>query len=167
MSSILELNPWKSKEELFLEKTGQKKINFETNLAVENGIQKEPIARSFFNQLVNANFKDTVFVSEELNFMRASLDGYDEEKKEGVEIKCPFTDRSFNRLCQDIPNYYYCQLQHQMFCAGLNEIYFFIYKDDKKNYFRIVPRNKNFIGNMKKKCDEFWSRVLEFSEKNW
>ncbi len=167
MSSILGLNPWKSKEELFLEKTGQKKINFETNEAMENGIRKEPIARSFFNDLNVANFKDKVVVCRELSFMRASLDGYDEEKKEGVEIKCPFTERSFTIICKGIPDYYYSQLQHQMFCAELNEIHFFVYKDDKKNYSRVVSRNENFIDIMKKKCDEFWALVLRFSESNW
>ena len=157
-SIVMGTNPWKNQYTLWEEKIGKKKSsNFQTK-AMKEGSLKEKEALSFFNEQYGYSCKDEVFVSKDKNFMRASLDGYDEEKKHGVEIKCP-QPKNFKNLCKEIPKYYYAQMQHQMVCSELNTIDFFVYLDKNNYSLRSVERDASYIQEMIEKEEKFWDCV--------
>ncbi|WAN63257.1 Restriction endonuclease type II-like [Candidatus Phytoplasma rubi] len=76
-----------------------------------------PIARQFFIQKTNLTFEDAIFTDDQVKLFSASLDGYNEQFKAVLEIKCPYvhenqavssTWTSFltNPQLENIPQYY-------------------------------------------------------------
>lgn len=87
-------------------------------------------------------------------WMRATLDGWDEEKKILVEIK---TCRAVH---EDVPDHYYPQLQHQMEVVGVDEMYYYSY-DGSDGLILRVKKDSEYVRSLVEKEQSFWNRVLE------
>ena len=68
----------------------------------------------------------------------ASLDGIDETRDTVLEIKV--SDRTFKDLAAgNIPEYYYAQIQQQLFCSPATVGYLYVYSPEKDEYICSAP----------------------------
>lgn len=158
-SSIMELNPWKSPIQLWEEKCDLKKI--ELNEAMIRGMDLEPVARDLFVKMTGISVKPVVLENSENDFMIASLDGISEDKKKIVEIKCG--GNKLHEMARDgiIPDYYKCQMQHQMSVTGLEESFYFSFYENE-GLVLSLKRDDDFIKEMIGKEKEFHRCVMDF-----
>lgn len=87
-------------------------------------------------------------------WMRATLDGWDEEQKVLVEIK---TSRYVH---EEVPEHYYPQLQHQMEVVGVDSMYYFSY-DGSEGRTLEVKRDPDYCKVLIEKEQAFWAKVQE------
>ncbi len=156
VASVLRRSPWKTRESLLLDKIGWQS-DLPNNVAIEHGINSEKWALGVYNYFNWSSFQDKVFVSRDLPWMRASIDGFHEGR--AVEIKCPYKFSSFQKLQEKIPNYYMLQMQAQMFCAELEKIDFFVIFDSNNFFTKKVDRNEKTINEIVLECSDFWGEV--------
>jgi putative phage-type endonuclease len=151
-SVIMGLSPYRSVEQLYLDKTqGQEQ---RSTASMQRGLDLEPMAREIFLEAYkNYSGKDldlfpTVVESEEYPFMSASLDGLDQRERVIVEIKCPNSRDHQMAKEGKIPEHYQCQMQHQMAVCGYGQAWYFSYKNDSDWVMLPLERDENFIYNM-------------------
>jgi putative phage-type endonuclease len=126
-SVILNLNPYKSITDLYLEKIGVKKSpNLSKNKSVQKGNRLEPTVRELFAvsfpQYVIYYNDWEILVHEEHDFIRASVDG-ELSGPEGLgihEIKTatPRGADAWDLWKDRIPDMYYCQILHYFIVTG-------------------------------------------------
>src|ERR1043165_6024764 len=113
-SVIMGVCPWKTPLQLYNEMKGIID-QAPTSAFMERGIEMEAQARSQFEYLKGKTFPSIVVQDDHLPWMIASLDGWNEEEKCLVEIKCPGMKAHQIALRGQVPDHYYPQLQHQMY----------------------------------------------------
>lgn len=138
---IMKSVDWSTPYELWRDKTGlpPRQTKKGSNFAIELGNRFEPVARSLFELQSTLDFDPKVFVSKEFNFMAASLDGWNEKTKSILEIKNVRGEVfDFAQKGEAHPKYV-PQLQHQLFVAQAERLFFFVCKLDKPGHdFRIT-----------------------------
>lgn len=132
-AAVIGLNPWKTNQQLFLEKTGQAEPHdIGDNPAVEYGTKAEPLIRELFildhPEMRVAYAPNNIFRNSKYPFAHASLDGWmtDGDGRRGVlEIKTATISSAVQaRKWKDsIPDNYYCQCLWYM---GVTEMEFVI-----------------------------------------
>lgn len=141
-----------------------------TNFILEKGTRLEPIARRhfesqfFFDTGIEANFEPMNIEFSELNFMRASLDGFavlDNKLRIGIEIKYLGKDKFEEIKNGVVPPHYWIQMQHQMIVAGLDYMYFVGCVDDKGIEYCKVEPDREFQKKHIKACADLWRLVLD------
>jgi len=127
------------------------------NANMQRGVELEPLARACFELQTGIKVKPMVAECEIMPFISASFDGVSEDRKTIIEIKC---GRSSHRLAKNnvIPDYYKCQLQHQMYISGLEMIFYYSF-DGQEGITIIEERDEKFISKMLEKYLEFWNCV--------
>lgn len=172
--TIMEVSPWTKPEELLLEKLGTSPPKQE-NSHMRRGKALETPALRKFEQVVDVDIgymmSPKVVLHPTINYMMASMDGIDIDGKACVEIKCPGPRDHYIALQGDIPGKYYPQLQHQIEVLGVDMVYYFSYRIDKKDPFTKetiiswanipVYRNQMYIDEMLEKERMFWDLVCE------
>ncbi len=137
--------------QLWLEKLGL--YEQEQNWGMKRGIEKEEEARQEFERQTGIIvFPDVVF-SSEYEWMMASLDGIDIERKHIVEIKCPGKEDHECAMDGLVPEKYFPQLQHQMIVCNLDRAFYFSYSDKSSKVLEIYRDNDynlSLIENEKK-----------------
>lgn len=112
---IMKSNPYKTVLQLWEEKNnfrGEEPLN----PAMAHGIKNESKAREWLNKNEQLNLQPICIEDQEHSFFRASLDGYDSDKKVLCEIKCPVNDEVLDkaRNNQSLPKYWIDQIQWQI-----------------------------------------------------
>lgn len=143
-SIIMGVNPWKTKQQLFREKTSNDVKPLYINEAMQRGTDLEPIARSLFNLKTGLDMQPIVVVKE---WAMASLDGKDEKSGYILEIKCPRVKDHDLATSGKVPEYYYPQLQHQMYVADVPFTYYFSF-DGADGVIIQVKRDEEYIQKM-------------------
>lgn len=161
VSTILSLNPFKTPYRLYQEKMGLIEPEPE-NEKMREGKRLEEEALTFYNKTYYRGYTPCVLVSKKHPFMMASLDGMDEySQNEIIEIKCG--KKSYEQLKQDeIPKYYYAQMQAQLFVSGQQQCLYFCYRSPEENLYKYVYRDNAFIEKMIIEAKEFFRRLMEF-----
>lgn len=128
---IMGVSPWKTPYQLWEIKTGR--VEEEVgNWATQRGNELEPKARAHLELRIGLDFTPILCQHSKYPFMRASLDGWNEEHKIILEIKCPgFEDHNL-AANKTIPSKYYPQLQHQLFVTGASKVFYYSYFEDKE-----------------------------------
>lgn len=160
---ILGLSPWKKPIDVWNEKTSPYVEEAPKNPWMQRGIDLEQEALRAFENETGYLMSPKVFVSDLSPFAMASLDGYEIDGKCAVEIKCGGEKSHLQALHGEIPKHYYAQMQHQMYVAGLQEIYFCSYRPEhsvKPLYIEIVKRDEEFITDMIKKERKFYEEHM-------
>jgi putative phage-type endonuclease len=159
-AAILGLSKFKSREDLWKQKVGLGE-NQVDNEHMKRGRDLEPIVRDMINKKFGVRFKPAVFEHEQLNWLSASLDGWDEDFNIALEIKAPGAkDHECAKLGVP-PIHYFPQLQGIMLVCELSEIqYASFFKDDLINI--VVKRDQTFINDMLPKLEQFWDSVQNF-----
>ena len=136
------------------------------NPAMALGHKFEIVARARFC-LANDIEIDPAFVKhEDCEFIFASLDGANLEKKITVEIKYMGLEKWTAIAESKAPTpMHYAQIQHQLLVTGFPMSYYICYTltDDKKEIDKYqcleVPKNDEYITELFKKEIEFWAMV--------
>lgn len=118
---VMGVSPWTSPFELWGYKTGlieRPEPNVYQAIAMKRGHNLEPEARYRFEVCVGSCYPPTNFEHSKYPFLRASLDGYNVERNENLEIKCPGKIDHAKAMKGVIPSKYLPQIQMQMLVSG-------------------------------------------------
>lgn len=141
--SIIGINPWETKLECWERFVfGKKK---KKTAAMQRGNDLESEARGIFCDLFSSQYLPIVVQSKEHPSLIASLDGWN--GTEVLEIKCPNRETHLQAKRGVIPDYYQCQMQHQMMIMGCANAWYCSYDGEKV---AIVPlaRDEKFIKDL-------------------
>jgi len=168
IAAILGENPYKSKLEVFLEKTDQKKpADLSKNYAVQKGIALEPLARNLINKTLGSNFIPGNYVHDVFNFMKYSSDGHDKTLSTIIEIKC-MGERNHTKVLTEkkIIPYYYPQVQWGLMVSRAELALFVSYCPSLPENLAVVEikPSSEYFSFMEEKAIAFWLDVMTFFE---
>ncbi len=156
-SSILGINPWTSPYQLWSRKLGLMP-DIVSNDAMKKGTELEPVARDRFIRTTGINMDPIVAIHSDRDWQLASLDGWNQLNGFAVEIKCG-GENLYNQACNEIiPEYYQCQMQHQMSVLGIDFMFYFVFFDGNGKILEI-KRDECFITRMISEEESFWNRL--------
>lgn len=119
------------------------------NEAMLRGSALEAAGRDQYIVYTGVIVKPAVFISDTYPWAMASMDGICDNNHTAIEIKCGKRSFADFKKGKPVPNYYYAQMQHQMFVCDLTHIVYCCY-DGKELLLREVSRNQDFIDKMVK-----------------
>lgn len=127
---VMRASPWRTPFQLWEEKTGRSQGQ-QANWAMQRGTDLEGKARANYELLADCEMPPTLLVHPEVEFLRASLDGYNRQAKRVLEIKCPGEDD--HRLAMDgkVPEKYQWQLIHQLMVSGAEVAHYYSFRNDR------------------------------------
>lgn len=158
---IMGSNPYKTPVQLWEEKCGYRGEEF-VNAAMKHGIASEPLARDWLNAQEGMHLIPCYVEDDENPYFRASLDGFDSQKRVLCEIKSPISEATIQnaRLNNAIPDHWWQQIQWNMMITKAARTIFAIW--DYKNHNCIViemyPHEKLWA-EMRQKASLFWRNV--------
>lgn len=168
IATIAELNPYGSRQAVLEEKLGRFQNKVETP-AMKHGKHAEEGVRKLIEShpsWVDADFPLFVLETPLIehgthSYMRASLDGYVEDQKILVEIKCPSSPRVINSCYKgNIPAYWIAQVQWQLHILGWESGYLFVFpkgaREPIREHVLYNEEQANYLVNEAKK---FWKEV--------
>lgn len=152
--SIMCESPYRTMLDIYDDKTSDEIVE-KTNYIIELGNTLEPIARARFELLEDADYPAANFVHIEKSHYRCSMDGYNSDKNEGIEIK--YVGKNFTDIC---PDKYKAQIQFQYAVTGACKIY--MVQINNMNQINVidVPRDDEYISKLLNRVDWFWDCVL-------
>lgn len=158
-ASIMGMNKYKSKAKLFDEKVNGWKQE-ETGM-MHRGKQLEPVALAEVEEMTGFMFFPAVIIHPIYEWASASLDGLELMERCLVEIKCPGEKNHALAKEGKVPESYFCQMQHQLACTGLNLALYFSF-DGYKGHIVEVKRDNDFINDMMKQEEKFWETIKDY-----
>ena len=163
-SIIMGYNPYRSKLSLWMEKTGrQEPEDLSDNQAVQWGIRHEPtIAKWFAEETGKKLRKCGTMQNVKHPWLLANVDRLVEGEEAGVEIKTAGVKQYPQWAEEELPDAYYCQVQHYMLVTGLKKWYVAVLLAGNEARIREVPRNEAFIAEMFQKEAAFWTLVEHY-----
>ena len=116
------VSPYKDARTLYFQKIGLAPQDKE-NIYMTWGKELEPLARAYFEEFTGKSVRPACF---ENGILGASLDGYNEEEKFIVEIKCngAAIHKEFMNN-KTIPEHHIWQMQHQLLCTGFDKAFYY------------------------------------------
>lgn len=166
-AGILGLSPWDGQPSLYVDKTTPV---FDEELAVAPHIEMGNVLEEFTLEKIRqdlsgrrAGLDGTMYSSEDLPWMRATLDGWIEEldgKRTNVELKSTaFEDRWRDGVPEDV----HAQVQHQMFVTGSDRmIVGVIFRVSCEWRSTEITRSDEFINDVLIPAEQkFWKKVLD------
>jgi putative phage-type endonuclease len=129
--SILGLCPYGGTPyKVFNVKTGRAK-GFEGNAFTEHGKETEAKARARYELLTMEDMPPACATHPEFKYLIASLDGWNQESKRILELKCPKGMSTLEAAENGkVIEHYVPQVQAQLLVAGADDLDFFVYHED-------------------------------------
>lgn len=160
---IAGLSPWKTIQELWLDKVGLAK-DIEPNWAMKRGTELEPFARDIYEYQTGIKIPAKNVIHPKYEFIKASLDGWSEDERLCVEIKTP--GKADLELARQglIPEKYYPQVQWQLLCTGSDKCDYVTYDGKSTIYIKRVESNHAFQRKLLWLGRWFWAKVQARSE---
>jgi len=161
-SAIMGENPFKTPLQAWEELTGRRE-GFKGNAASRRGQELEPEARMYFNMVQDKDMDPACYQSDDLPFMRASLDGINSAGNETLEVKCSgFKVHNEVLSSNQHPKYYKAQMQKGLLCSGASMCWYMSYNPDHETKAVIIPieRDEDYIKRLKEEELGFWNLVL-------
>lgn len=155
---VMGVSPWKTVRQLWEEKVYGNTVHLE-NSSMKRGKDLEPHARAWFESTMNVSLSPQNRIHSEYEWLRASLDGIDDQNKIMVEIKCPNKDDHFVAINKKVPEKYWPQVQHQLLVTGLENMFYCSY-NGKEGTIVEVERDNSYINSMFEEEKKFWDMVL-------
>ena len=129
--------------------------------AARRGRRLEPLARREYEIRLGQQMEPACLVHEELEWMRASLDGFSFDGSVVLEIKCPSSGRDQMAVREGrIPLHYYAQIQHQLAVSGAREAHYWSFDGAAGTLVRAGP-DRDYIARLIEAEATFWQRILE------
>ncbi|MBF32007.1 MAG: exonuclease [Aequorivita sp.] len=128
--------------------TGEREETFKSS-AMERGNELESEAFDFVNFTHGYNFQTVGFCDSEQGY-GCSPDGLDQEKKIGLELKCPLAKTHVKYLRSGkLPNEYFSQVQGSMMVTGYSQWIFVSYHPLMKPFILMVDRDEEYISTLR------------------
>lgn len=147
--------------QLWLEKCGFAESSFSPNHHVERGVRCEPIAREMFESIAGLKYEPMCMEVEEHEFLRVSLDGWNEETNTIIEIKAP-ADKGFADFLRTrkIKPEYLVQMQYQMLVSGAKFGFYVVYDETSHRIeYEMIPADFGMQLRIFEAADRFWNCV--------
>ena len=159
IASVMRLSPYKTRLELWEEKTGAREVQNISHLPhVQRGIEAEPIAREKLERILHVKYTTPVLTDPDHEWMAASLDGICDEHT--LEIKTMSKDKHEDVAWGWVPDYYECQVQWGLMISGKRRGLFASYRpEDETLYWVWIARDDKRIAEMRQAAIEFWGWV--------
>ena len=152
--AILGLIPWRTAVDVWIEKTNETQP-LEDNLNMRLGRDLEPVIQKLFEEETNLKVRkdNKIRIDDEYNFITTNLDGVVIGEKVPVEYK------TMTKWEGEIPDYYYCQIQHQMMVTNTPYCYFvvLVLGFSKQLIVEKYDRDDVYISKMRKELVHFWN----------
>lgn len=161
-SIILGINPWTTSLQLWKQKLGLLPET-QSNAAMHKGQRLEPIAREYFCVQADMPFEPRVVISDEHEWMGASLDGLSECGRYILEIKCGGEKLYTQAENGEIPDYYMAQMQYQLAVTGLQICYYFVYYEGKGISLEVF-RDESYIQRLIVEGKKFWDCIQNLEQ---
>lgn len=181
---ICGVSPWKTATELWMEKLKKRpQQDSSMNFAIQRGVRLEPLVLAMANIHLDRDYEPATFIHATIPYFMASLDGWDEERGEAIEIKVgnkkdhELLDCTRENGPRDftIPEKYYPQLQQQMFVKDLSWMHYVSYylpkqSPDDRGDLKIVKvlRDQCFLDRYLPVAESFYqSLISDHPPENW
>lgn len=154
-AALLGVCPYKTPRQLYAEKLGGEAEDTEASAGLfQRGHETEAMVRAAYEFETGLEFRPAVFEHPVYPFIRASLDGWNAETKQGIEIKFMGKDK----FAGPVPEHHVIQVQHQMLVTGVDSWTYLRHNDGqtKREDFKADPAMQARIVEA---CLEFWDRV--------
>jgi len=153
MPVIMGVSPYKTRYQLWLEKTGKKLDDFAGNWATQRGTDLEPIVRDMYNTHTGLEMIPERTIHPSVPYFRCNADGVDHNAKRMIEIKCGSKDGHYA-----IPDKYYPQIMFLSYMFGY-EIDYVSYWNNEIN---IIPveANQDYTSKMIAEAHKFWDLII-------
>ena len=162
-SIILGINPWRSRWDLYRDKTGQAEPQV-TNAAMQRGIDLEPWAREAYEAATKRIVQPLVMEHREWPVMRASLDGLSFDGAKALEIKCPGMNSHVEfTQTKKLPAIYLPQVQHILAVSQAASLDFVSYHPDADIPIAMIEDirpDPEYIAWLMEEERKFWDQVL-------
>lgn len=162
---IMGISPYKSPYMFWLERRGilppEPFMPYQVK-AMERGHTLEPVARAWYERQTGLQMTPISAEHQEYPFIRASLDGYNQEHNVGIEIKCPGKEAHSKTLkTGKVPDIYMAQIQQQFMVSGLSRIDFISYSgsDEGQNIIIQVFPDDAYQQILIEKLKAFWNNL--------
>jgi putative phage-type endonuclease len=121
------------------------------------GSAMEAEARDWYNKTHNTNFQPETVVHDEHEWAMATLDGFYEDTI--LEIKCG--KKAFEQAQAGIlPDYYYDQIQHAMFCKGVRKAVYCAFRREEEPVVMQIEAHDEYMAKLFGKEDDFYINHL-------
>jgi putative phage-type endonuclease len=128
---------------------------------MNRGHELEGAARSLAMEMLQCKFSPLCIEHDKRPWQSASLDGIDPQHTFILEIKTGGAAALERAKKGVIPDYHYCQIQHQLEVSGLDRCVYFFY-DGENGYPIDVKRDTRYINQLNEAEESFWERLLKF-----
>lgn len=160
-ATVLGVNPWKSRLELYAEKIGMEEPE-EAGEAAYWGTKIEPLVLARFAEETNRKTAraGVLLRSTKHPFMLATLDGTQVQERGvgSVEVKCTALE---DRWDEGIPPYVVAQAQHQLAVTGYEFGSIAVLFKGRAFYFVDFERDEDVIAELVRSEQEFWNRIVD------
>lgn len=155
------LNPYKSKIELWADKTGRLPDK-EDNEAMRTGRDLEEYVAKRFCEATGKKVRrrNAIFQHDKYDFITANVDREIVGENAGLECKTTsaFTKSDFEN--GEIPLYYYCQCCHYMNVMGYDRMYLAVLVLGQKFYWFTIERNESECSALLEQEIGFWNSYI-------
>lgn len=158
--TIMGVNPWASKMDLWLDKTGQYSEDLDSEPAYWGTLLEDVVAREYAERTGKKLHRvNQILRHPEYDWMLANIDRRVVGEKAGAEIK---TTNAFNKWPWhegQVPPYYYAQVQHYLAVTGYELWYVAVLVGGQKLYsFEVYP-SEDYINELIQAEADFWELV--------
>ncbi len=151
---IMGLSPWKTRTQLYHDKLSSEPPMAPT-ARMQRGVDLEPVARDLFCMSTGHKMVPKVVIKD---WAMASLDGIN-DWNEILEIKCPGEKDHAIALSGKVPEYYYPQLQHQMYVCDSDKVFYYSF-DGFDGVTVTVERDDKYIAKMIEEEYKFYQCLM-------
>lgn len=155
---VMGVSPWKTRYQLWMEKTGQVESDKAGNWATRRGHELEPKARACYELELGYAAPPRLVEHADFPFIRASLDGFNEDHSVVLEIKCPGKDDHDLALNGKVPEKYWPQLQHQLLVTGAKSAHYYSFDGENGVVVRVAP-DQQYCVKLLFELTKFWELV--------
>jgi putative phage-type endonuclease len=155
--AILGENPWKSRDQLLLEKL--RKVRVPANEAMARGAALEPEARTHYEMTTGISVRPVCLQSTKYCWLLASVDGLSNDGNSVVEIKCGYSVYKYAASARQVPKYYFGQVQHILAVTDLSELAFWCYLPGRPVVHLRVERDDHYIAKLLRIEQRFWEEL--------
>lgn len=148
-ASIMGVSPYRTVLQIYEDKLGIGKP-FVPNWATNRGHELEPEARADYELRYQIFAPPALAIHKEYPWLRASLDGYNEELGIILEIKC-----GSGKDHGTVPEKYFPQLQHQLMVTGAAVVHYYSYVKGQ-GHLSIVEPDQKYIARLFFEEWSFW-----------
>lgn len=132
----------------------------ENNFGMQRGLDAEPRIRALYSMIHDMDMEPALFEHPDLKFMRASLDGYNQEANVIAEFKYPGLEKHELAVSGKIPDCYRGQVQAQLFVTGAKYCQYVSFNGESIAVVKVEPDHSYWF-RMIPACEEFWKCIQE------